>query len=148
MEKFFLHSVSVKRKAFSVKSIATGFSLLELLIVIAIIGILVSLGTVSYSSAQKKGRDSRRKSDLRAIQNAWEQYYADTNGVYPVSCSVSATYLPAGLPTDPKGGASYNGSCTSATYCFCATLEQGGGNATNTSCTFGSGTYHCVKNLQ
>jgi general secretion pathway protein G len=130
------------------KKLVRGFTLVELLIVIAIIGILVSLGTVSYSSAQQKGRDGRRKSDLRSIQNAWEQYYADNDAVYPSSCSVGTTYLPAGVPTDPKSGASYTSTCTSSTYCFCATLEGGAGNASGTTCTFGTGSYYCVANLQ
>lgn len=120
---------------------------MELLIVIAITGILVSISVVSYSSAQKKTRDSRRRSDLKAVQNGFEQYYADNSGSYPATCSVSATYLPSGIPTDPKSG-SYVSSCTTASYCFCATLESDAGNASDTNCTFGSGTYYCVKNLQ
>lgn len=132
--------------------LARGFTLVELLIVIAIIGILVSLGTVSYSSAQMKGRDGRRKADLRAIQNAWEQYYGDNSGVYPDSCaSPGTTYLPAGLPTDPKTGVAYTGTCTTSTYCFCTTaaLESGIGNASNNACaTYGTGNFYCVKNLQ
>jgi len=131
-----------------------GFTLLELLIVIAIIGILTAMGTVSYSTAQKRARDSKRQSDLKAIQNAFEQYYSKNNGSYPSSCSVSAEYLPGGMPTDPKTGASYSGGCSASGYCFCTTipLESGGGNATGrsgTTCNFStSGTYFCVQNLQ
>ncbi len=125
-----------------------GFTLLELLIVIAIVGILVSIGVVSYSSAQKKARDSRRTSDVKAIQNAWEQYYADNSGTYPASCTVDASYLPAGLPTDPKTGDAYSVSCTDTTYCFCGVMESGAGNA-NGSCGYGAATTHyCVSNLQ
>jgi prepilin-type N-terminal cleavage/methylation domain-containing protein len=130
------------------KGVTSGFTLVELLIVIAIIGILVSLGAVSYTTAQQKGRDGRRKSDLRAVQNAWEQYYSDNTSAYPATCSVGTTYLPGGMPEDPKTGDPYAQSCSATTYCFCATLESGLGNATNTNCTFGSGSYYCVKNLQ
>ena len=81
----------------SLKSKAQGFSLMELLIVIAIIGALVAIAAASYSSAQKRTRDSRRAADLKAIQNAWEQYYADNSGLYPANCTVSmTTYLPKG----------------------------------------------------
>ena len=128
--------------------IKSGFTLVELLIVIAIIGILVSLATVSYTSAQQKGRDGRRKSDLHAMQNAWEQYYADNAGAYPSSCSVGSTYLPAGVPTDPQTQAAYASTCSSIAYCFCATLESGIGNASSATCTVGAGSYYCVKNLQ
>lgn len=120
---------------------------MELLIVIAVIGILVSISTVAYTSAQKKTRDSRRRSDLKAIQSAMEQYYADNNGSYPAGCSPGTTYLPNGVPADPKSG-SYVSSCTTSSYCFCATLESDPGNATNTSCSYGSGTYYCVSQRQ
>lgn len=125
-----------------------GFTLLELLIVIAIIGILVTIATASYSSAQNKSRDARRRGDVKAIQNAWEQYYADNNGAYPSTCSISGTYLPAGLPTDPKTGASYGVSCTATTYCLCADVT-GGENADST-CNYSAGTktHFCVSNLQ
>ncbi len=133
-----------------------GFTLMELLIVIAVIGILVSISTVAYSSAQKKTRDTRRKNDLKAIQNAFEQYYADTSNNYPSTCSVSTTYLPNGLPLDPKTGVAYTStsgwySCTTAAYCVCAALE-GETNAL-TSCSGGSPPsgytgFHCVRSVQ
>lgn len=121
---------------------------MELLIVIAVIGILISISTVAYTSAQKKTRDSRRRSDLKAVQNGFEQSYADNNATYPAICSsIGTTYLPNGIPTDPKSGA-YVSNCTASSYCFCATLESDAGNASDTSCTFAAGTYYCVKNLQ
>lgn len=124
-----------------------GFTLLELLIVIAIIGILISIGVVSYSSAQNKSRDARRRADMKAIQNAWEQYYADNNGAYPSSCSVSATYLPAGIPSDPQGAA-YASNCTATTYYFCADVT--GGENANSSGNYSASpkTHFCVSNLQ
>ncbi|OGG23684.1 hypothetical protein A3A79_00550 [Candidatus Gottesmanbacteria bacterium RIFCSPLOWO2_01_FULL_43_11b] len=130
-----------------------GFTLLEVLVVVAIIGILISIGTAAFTSAQKKSRDGRRQGDLRAIQNGLEQYYAD-NRAYPTSasCTVGTTYLPAGIPKDPKTSVAYTITCdaTGATYCSCALLEGTTtlGNASDASCTFGSGAYFCVKNLQ
>ena len=59
-----------------------GFSLIELLVVITIIAILIGAGTVSYNNAQQKGRDGKRKSDLKSIQQALEQYF-QANGKYP-----------------------------------------------------------------
>ncbi|OGG11484.1 hypothetical protein A2Z00_03495 [Candidatus Gottesmanbacteria bacterium RBG_13_45_10] len=126
-----------------------GFTLMELLIVIAIIGILISMGVVSFSSAQKTSRDSKRRADMKAIQNAWEQYNSDNNGSYPASCSVSATYLPAGLPTDPKTGwPAYVGTCSASSYCYCASLESGVGNSSSSNCAYGSGSWFCVSSLQ
>ena len=59
-----------------------GFTLIELLVVITLIGILIAVGTVSYTNAQKKGRDGRRKTDLKSLQQALELYF-HTNGIYP-----------------------------------------------------------------
>lgn len=126
-----------------------GFTLLELLIVIAIIGILVSISVASFSLAQKQSRDQRRKTDVKAIQDAWEQYYADNSSSYPSSCTISTAYLPAGVPTDPRTDDSYAVSCSASTYCFCGEVEAGTGNADG-SCSYvaASKTHYCVSNLQ
>ena len=59
-----------------------GFTLLELLVVIAILGILSTLTVASLRGATAKGRDARRKSDVKAIQTALELRFSDTNS-YP-----------------------------------------------------------------
>jgi general secretion pathway protein G len=56
-----------------------GFTLVELLIVISILGILVTIGLVSFRTAQARGRDTARKSDLKQIAAALELYNADYN---------------------------------------------------------------------
>jgi type II secretion system protein G len=63
-----------------------GFTLIELLVVVAIIAILVSVGMVSYSGIQQRGRDTTRKTDLESVASALETYYAD-NGAYPAASS-------------------------------------------------------------
>lgn len=134
------------------KELKRGFTLLELLVVVGIIAILVSLAAVAYNTAQKSTRDARRRSDIKAAQNALEQYYSANTFLYPASgtCDqiASTSYLESGVkPADP-GSYTYTYSCTTTTYCVCAQLERGGGNATNTSCSYGSGNYYCVSNLQ
>jgi prepilin-type N-terminal cleavage/methylation domain-containing protein len=61
-----------------------GFTLVELLVVISILGILATIGLVAFSSAQARGRDTQRKSDLKQISTALELYYSDYQ-VYPAS---------------------------------------------------------------
>lgn len=139
-----------------------GFSLLELLVVISIIGILVSIGTASFTAAQRTSRDSRRRADIKVMQNAFEQYQS-SNGAY-AACATMAAYdsgtgplMPGGLPLDPRntGDYVYNTStaCTTSTYCVCALMETGTGNAdapeTPGTCDFDtSGDYYCLNNLQ
>lgn len=137
-----------------------GFSLLELLVVISIIGILIGVGAVSYTTAQKKGRDAKRHGDLKGMQSVYEQFYSDpvNSYAYPTSCDSSfvTTYAPAGWPADPKNDDVYHYTinCSAAAYCFCAKLEGGGGNSdveadpTCTGVTVGGTAYFCVKSQQ
>jgi type II secretion system protein G len=66
------------------KSAVNGFTLIEIIVVMLIIGILAAIGIGSFTSSQIKSRDARRKSDLKQITNALEVYYNDF-GSYPVS---------------------------------------------------------------
>lgn len=104
-----------------------GFTLVELLVVISIIGILSAIGLVLYSSVLKQGRDSKRQSDLKSIQLALEQYNNDQSH-YPANLGSSLTFgtkiymntVPAYayIPFPP--------SCTTActSYCLYADLEN------------------------
>lgn len=95
-----------------------GFTLVELLIVISIIGVLATLLMSNFIGVRQRARDAQRKSDLRQIQSALEIYRSD-NGSYPTTvpnCSSSikssdcstSTYM-QNVPHDPNGAGSYNG---------------------------------------
>lgn len=59
-----------------------GFTIVELLIVIVVIGILAALVIVTFSGIQQRARDTERKTDINAIQGHVEAFYAQ-NGYYP-----------------------------------------------------------------
>ncbi len=89
-----------------------GFTIIELLVVIVVIGILSSITIVTYSGIQQRSRDSRRDSDTTQIRIAIEKFHSE-NSMYPASCGDNfgcpvssltvelAPYLKA-VPHDPK----------------------------------------------
>ncbi len=95
----------------------SGFTLIEMLVVVAIIGLLSSVVVVGLGSARQNARDARRISDLRQIQNALEVYYS-SNNAYPAAL----TDLPS-VPKDPSTGDDYGYTGGDQTYLLGATLE-------------------------
>jgi type IV pilus assembly protein PilA len=55
-----------------------GFTLLELLVVVAILGILAVIAMAQFTAYRRKGFDARANHDLRAAATAEEAYYATT----------------------------------------------------------------------
>lgn len=102
-----------------------GFTLIELLVVIAIIGILITVGAVSYQRAVRLSRDAKRKTDLEQIRQALETYRSEM-GVYPDSSGWESTlengYITT-IPEDTTTPYTYTPGGTSTTYQLCATLE-------------------------
>jgi len=86
-----------------------GFTLIEILIVVAIIAILASVVLVGLGPTQQSGRDARRLSDLHEIQNALELFY-NKCGYYPGSLSAGA------CATALQANASYPASALSSAY--------------------------------
>lgn len=59
-----------------------GFTIVELLIVIVVIGILALLVITTYSGIQAKARNSKRQSDIKSLQTQLEAFFSQ-NGYYP-----------------------------------------------------------------
>lgn len=72
---------------------AYGFTIVELLIVIVVIGILAAISIVAYNGIQSRARDTQRKQDVQTISKALELYYID-NGQYPTSVCGSSCPTP------------------------------------------------------
>jgi general secretion pathway protein G len=83
------------------KNKKNGFTLIEMLIVFALIGILVGLGLPQYKYATKRARESVLKENLFQMRTLIDQYYAD-KGKYPYSLQalVDEKYMRA-IPIDP-----------------------------------------------
>ena len=80
---------------------AAGFTLIELMIVMAIIVILAGIATAMYVNSIQRSKEAVLKSDLFRMRDAIDQYYADKNR-YPSSLEtlVSEKYLRS-IPVDP-----------------------------------------------
>ncbi len=129
-----------------VKNNKKGFTLVELLVVIAIIAILVVLILVALGVARQKARDSQRKTDVRSIVTALELYADDHGGTFPADQDAlystasdgMAKYLPS-MPHDPSDSTKKYGYAAGkvgtdaadlSSYVLCVNLEQPG-TATN-----------------
>lgn len=69
------------------KNLQKGFTIVELLIVIVVIGILAALVLNAFGNVQAKARDTQRQTDIRSLATALEVYYND-NGNYPATISL------------------------------------------------------------
>lgn len=83
-----------------------GFTLVELLVVVAIIAILATIGLTVFTGAQSNARDARRKNDIEAIANAIENKRSPGSAAY---VSITGADFSSGVvPTDTS----------SAKYCI------------------------------
>ena len=112
--------ISLKRKN------ERGFTIVELLIVIVVIGILAAIVITTYSGIQAKARNAKRETDMQSLQTQVEAFYA-TNNYYPSNADInSATWRATNMKSldvtamqDPLWS-SANTSCTTSGS---ATLE-------------------------
>ena len=85
---------------------ASGFTLIELMVVVSIVGILVTLAIPSYRVSVLKAREAVLREDLFVMRDVMDKYYAD-HGTYPPQLQdlVDKEYLRK-MPVDPFTDAS------------------------------------------
>lgn len=74
----------------------SGFTIVELLIVIVVVAILAAITIVAYSGIQNQAKDAIVKNDMNTVSKALEFFYVD-NGRYPSSTSDYAAVKATGL---------------------------------------------------
>ena len=130
-----------------------GFTFIEMLIVLTIIGLLVSIGVTQFVKVQRKGRDSQRMADLRQVQAALEMYRSE-QGAYPDidlesgdSISVGTIEYMSSIPADPKPDYKYfyqRDAGSNYKYTVCAYLEDPASSPADcTSLVCGGGGENC-----
>jgi len=144
-----------------------GFTLIELMVVVAIVGILMAAGIVTFTNAQQKSRDGRRRADIDALAKALEQYHVNNQTYYGSGSgsnqptfwvtgfhdTLLGSYFPStNLPLDPVNDSTYYYYMASLTvnsagnpdtktrFCISAQLEKPNGNC--------SGRNSAVSNTQ
>ncbi len=75
---------------------ASGFTLIELMIVVAIIGILAAIAIPKFANLIRQSQEGATKGNLSGIRSALSIYYGDNTGVYPTDLpglTVNGKYL-------------------------------------------------------
>ena len=115
-----------------------GFTIIELLVVVAIIGLLISVILVSFSSPRKEAKDAKRQTDIKQIGLVMDLCYDDSNCGAGADRYISTTgganavttigtYLPS-VPSDPVNISPYrytwkDNSGDTTEYCVYTKLE-------------------------
>ncbi len=108
--------MSLFTKIFSTRKISRGFTLIELIIVVVIIGILASVAVTRYPQVVKKAKIAEADGILGMMRGAEIRYYAE-NGLY---ATVSGTTNP--LDVDIPG---YGGTAASIYFTYTAAASNG-----------------------
>lgn len=122
-----------------------GFTIVELLIVIVVIGILALLVITTYSGIQSKARNSKRQTDLQSLQTQLEAFFSQ-NGYYPTEADMNnSSWLTTNMKSldqnaliDPSNPTQSKALCDNTngvakSYCYVAT-DSAGADCTGTNC--------------
>lgn len=128
---------------------STGFTLVELLVVIAVLGSLAAMILINFGSQTDKAEDVERRSDIRQYQAALETYANRSNNLYPIQnaavVSVSTICPSLGItacPQDPQVSSGnpdyrYRTDASGTKYVLWATLKVGSPTKVFVACSDG-----------
>lgn len=129
----------------SLKKRNQGFTIVELLIVIVVIGILALLVITTYSGIQAKARNSKRQSDLKSLQTQLEAFFSQ-NGYYPSLTDMnSGAWLASNMksldqnalidPSNPTQSKTLVAAPVAKSYAYAVTDSSGNScESTDTNC--------------
>lgn len=79
-----------------------GFSLVEVLIVVVIVGVILTLVTVSLNSKQSELRDTKRHADIQALRDALELVRTQNGSYEPAYCGLNVSVSACGLKANSE----------------------------------------------
>lgn len=117
------------------KQTQKGFTLIELMIVVAIIGILAAVAIPKFAQMIERAKEGATKSNLGAIRSAVSIYYGKNEGAYPASIASTAAFIGTAdsnyMQELPKATATPLGNTNAVTYVSAAPSSSGTGWAYN-----------------
>jgi len=119
-----------------------GFTIIELLVVVAIIGVLAGIAAVNLRESQKQARDARRKADLNTILAALTLYYNDNNTFSLAGCNCGYNNEGRGFFDDLYGGTSIANYLVLQKYLSSIVTDPSG----DTDCGAAGGGNQCATN--
>jgi len=105
-----------KNKEDREKAQNSGFTLLELMVVIAIIGLLASIALIALQSARAKSRDAKRLADMTQMNTGLQLYFADFKGYPSTTAGLPQALVPTYASSLPSNPQPTDGSCTATNY--------------------------------
>jgi len=98
-----------------------GFSLIELMIVVVVIGVLAAVAIPNYISMQDRAREGSTKANMHTLQLAAEDFGVQNNGSYSLTVAPVVAQL-------PSGGAKFKNPFTNSQGAGVAYEDRGDGN--------------------
>lgn len=111
-----------------------GFTLMELMVTVAIIGIVAAVAYPSYIKSAYKGRRAEGKAAIQQAAQLLERCYANY-GVYNSGNCAEVATLTAGILSQPHNYYTITGTITGTSYIVAATAKSSGAQAGDTNCT-------------
>ncbi|MDR3642295.1 MAG: type II secretion system protein [Candidatus Doudnabacteria bacterium] len=92
-----------------------GFTLIELMVVVAIIALLASIALIAAMSGQAKSRDAKRLADMTQMNTGLNLYFSSFYG-YPTTTGVPTPLIPTYIASAPNAPMPPDGACGQTSY--------------------------------
>ncbi len=135
----------MNREVTKMKKLEKGFTLIELMIVVAIIAILAAVAAPKFADQIKKAKDAKAIAVLGAARSATNIYYADKDGVYPTMGAIKTQIdsgsqrLFVGTETASTGALQVGTNSSGATTVAITIAGSGGATIATPSMTYDEG---------